>query len=97
MIVERPVASPHVPLPELSTVSGAWKITTSHLTFMCSNLGKPNKQYSIKQLMGWGVIPTAAAYIPTSAGGNKSGGQIKQLGTMLLAQYQYHIMNSLST
>ena len=34
---------------------GAWKITTSHLTFMCSNLGKRNKQYSIKQLMGWGV------------------------------------------
>ena len=61
----------------------AWKITTSNLTFNCSNLGKPNRQYSIKQLMGWGVIPTAAAYIPTSAGGNKSGGQIKQLGTML--------------
>jgi hypothetical protein len=38
----------------------------------------------ISALKEWGVIPTAASYVPSSAGGKNGGGQVTQFGTMIL-------------
>jgi hypothetical protein len=44
---------------------------------------KGNTKQVTSQLMTWGVIPTAAAYAPTSAGGRKRGGQVEKLASMV--------------
>jgi hypothetical protein len=31
----------------------------------------------------WGVVPTGAGYVPTSAGGKNGGGQVEQLAAMV--------------
>ncbi len=61
-----------------------WQIGKLNLSFHCTPKTKGRKRhYTTKQLLAWGIIPTAVAFIPTSAGGRVGGGQVKQFGTMV--------------
>jgi hypothetical protein len=53
------------------------------MSFTCPP-AKKQRQYQTSQFMTWGVIPTAAGYVPTSAGGKKDGGQVEQLAAMAM-------------
>jgi hypothetical protein len=61
-----------------------WKICKVNLSFHCTRKTEGrNRHYITKQLLAWGIIPTEVAFVPTSAGGRISGGQVKQLGLMV--------------
>jgi hypothetical protein len=61
-----------------------WKIGKCNLSFHCTRKTEGrNRHYTTKQLLAWGVIPTAVAFVPTSAGGRIGVGQVKQFGTMV--------------
>jgi hypothetical protein len=71
--------------PEVVDGSEYWVIHKVHLNFECQP--KPDnksRSYTTTQLTEWGVIPTVAAYVPSSAGGKNGGGQVTQFGTMIL-------------
>ncbi len=71
--------------PEVVDGSEYWVIHNFHWKFECQP--KPDnkpRSYTTTQLKEWGVIPTAASYVPSSTGGKNGGGQITQFGTMIL-------------
>jgi hypothetical protein len=60
--------------PEVVDGSEYWVIHKVHLNFECQP--KPDnksRSYTTTQLTEWGVIPTVAAYVPSSAGGKMVG------------------------
>ena len=59
-----------------------WSLLKVCLEFSCT-ISKTKRQYTSKQLLQWGVMPTAKAYIPTKATGRTGGGQVQQLATMV--------------
>ena len=60
-----------------------WYICKVKLDFKCTTSPTTKRQYRSSHLMSWHAIPTANAFIPTSATGNKDGGQIAQLSKMI--------------
>lgn len=69
-----------------------WSLKSVNLGFTCRIDGKKQKrQYTTKQLMTWGVIPTASSYIPTRAGDRSGGGQNEQLAQMIKTSDKVHL------
>ena len=65
--------------------STQWQIGKLNLSFHCTPQKTKGRKrhYTTKQLLAWGVIPTAVSFVPTTAGGRVGGGQVKQFGTMV--------------
>ena len=72
-------------------------IHNAQLKFECQP--KPDnksRSYTTTQLTEWGVIPTVAAYVPSSAGGKNGGGQVTQFGTMILKADKVQLKSEVS-